>query len=37
MSFFLLLLIHGMWRFYFKHFHIGICRHFSNAAMIYNT
>lgn len=26
-----------MWSFHLKRFHIGICRHFSNSAMVYNT
>lgn len=34
---FLSLLIHGMLSFDLKRFHIGICRHFSNLAMVYNT
>lgn len=32
-----LLFIHGMPSFHLKLFHIRICRHFSNAAMVYNT
>lgn len=35
---FLFLLIHGMLSFHLKlFFHVGICRHFSNPAMVYNT
>lgn len=26
-----------MWSFHLKRFHIGIRRHFSNSAMVYNT
>lgn len=35
--FFSFLLIHGMPSFHVKPLHLGICRHFSNPAMVYST